>query len=77
MFRSEAIKIDGRAGWLILGERHPGDPNRDSKFAGDHVILWVVVRDGENWGMFFGAAPIGDQQLTALLERTVAGLESG
>ena len=46
------------------------------KFAGDHVIL-VVVRDGENWGMFFGAAPIGDQQLTALLERTVAGLESG
>ena len=46
------------------------------KFAGDHVVL-VVVRDGDNWGFFFGAAPIGDQRLTALLEQTVDGLQSG
>ena len=46
------------------------------KFAGDHVII-VVVRDGESWVLFFGAVPIGDERLTALLEQTVAGLQAG
>jgi hypothetical protein len=40
-------------------------------------VIIVVVRDGANWGLFFGAVPIGDQRLTALLEETVAGLRAG
>ena len=72
--RSEAIKIDDRNGWLIESDIRVTEPGL--KFAGDHVIL-VVVRDGENWGMFFGAVPIGDERLTALLEQTVAGLQAG
>ena len=72
--RSEPIKIDNRTGWLIESDIRVTEPGL--KFPGDHVIL-VVVRDGENWGMFFGAAPIGDRRLTALLQRTVVGLQSG
>ena len=72
--RSEAIKIDDRNGWLIESDIRVTEPGL--KFAGDHVIL-VVVRDGENWGLFFGAVPIGDERLTALLEQTVDGLQSG
>ena len=72
--RSEAIKIDGRKGWLIESDIRVIEPGL--KFAGDRVII-VVVRDGENWGLFFGAVPIGDDRLTALLEQTVDGLKSG
>jgi hypothetical protein len=72
--RSEAIKIDGRKGWLIESDILVTEPGL--KFGGDHAIL-VVVRDGENWGLFFGAVPIGDEGLTALLEQTVAGLQAG
>ena len=72
--RSEAIKIGDRTGWLIEGDIRVSEPGL--KFAGDHVII-VVVRDGKNWGLFFGAVPIGDQRLIALLEQTVAGLQSG
>ena len=72
--RSEPIKIDDRMGWLIEGDIRVTEPGL--KFAGDHVII-VVVRDGENWGLFFGAVPIGDERLTALLEQTVDGLQSG
>jgi hypothetical protein len=71
--RSAAIKIDDRNGWLIEGEIRVTEPGL--KFAGDHVII-VVVRDGANWGLFFGAVPIGDERLTALLEQTVAGLQA-
>ena len=64
--RSEAITIDDRNGWLIESDIRVTQPGL--KFAGDHVII-VVVRDGENWGLFFGAVPIGDERLTALLDR--------
>ncbi len=72
--RSEAIKVDGRNGWLIESDIRVTEPGL--KIAGDHVIL-VVVRDGGNWGLFFGAVPIGDERLTALLEQTLNGLQAG
>jgi hypothetical protein len=71
--RSEPVTIDGREGWLIEADiavtTSPG-----LTFAGDRTIF-IVVPDGENWGMFFGAVPIGDADLEAILNRTVASLQ--
>jgi Protein of unknown function (DUF2510) len=71
--RSEAITIDGREGWLIETDITVTAPGL--AFSGDRTIF-VVVRDGENWGMFFGAVPIGDAALDAVLDRTVASLQA-
>jgi hypothetical protein len=71
--RSEAVTIDGREGWLIESEitvTAPGLP-----FRGDRTIF-VVVRHGEDWGMFFGAVPLGDTSLDAVLDQAVAGLQA-
>ena len=38
-------------------------------------MIFVVVRDGNDWGFFFGAVvPIGNAQLDAVLARTARGL---
>lgn len=71
--RSESLSIDGRSGWLIDSEITVDRP--DIQVAGDHVIF-IVVRDGRNWGFFFGAVPIGNAQLDAVLARTVRGLRA-
>jgi hypothetical protein len=71
--RSESLSIDGRKGWLIDSEITVDRP--DLPIAGDHVIF-IVVRDGRDWGFFFGAAPIGNAQLDAVLARTVRGLRA-
>jgi hypothetical protein len=71
--RSEAITIDGRDGWLIEADITVTAPGL--AFPGDRTIF-LVVRDGNDWGMFFGAVPIGDTQLGAVLDRTVAGLQA-
>jgi hypothetical protein len=71
--RSEAITIDGREGWLIETDITVTAPGL--AFRGDRTIF-LVVRDGDNWGMFFGAVPIGDTSLDAVLDRTVAGLQA-
>ena len=71
--RSEAIIIDGREGWLIESDITVTAPGL--AFPGDRTIF-IVVRDGENWGMFFGAVPIGDAGLDAALDRTVASLQA-
>jgi Protein of unknown function (DUF2510) len=71
--RSQALKVSGRAGWLVetnISVNQPGLP-----FAGDHVVV-VVVEDGTDWGLFFGAVPIGDQALTATLNATVDDLRA-
>jgi hypothetical protein len=71
--RSKAVSIDGRQGWLIESDLTVNAPGLD--FPGDRTIF-VVVRDKENWGIFFGAVPIGDPDLNAVLDRTVAGLQA-
>jgi hypothetical protein len=71
--RSESLSIDGRSGWLIDSEITIDRP--DVKVAGDHVIF-IVVRDGRDWGFFFGAVPIGNAQLDAVLARAVRGLRA-
>jgi len=71
--RSEAITVDGREGWLIESDITVTAPGL--AFRGDRTIF-VVVRDGDDWGVFFGAVPIGDTQLAAVLDRTVANLRA-
>jgi Protein of unknown function (DUF2510) len=71
--RSESLSIDGRRGWLIESEITVDRPNL--ALLGDHVIF-IVVRDGKDWGFFFGAVPIGNAQLDAVLARTVRGLRA-
>ena len=71
--RSESLSIDGRSGWLIESEITVDQP--DLALLGDHVIF-IVVRDGKDWGFFFGAVPIGNAQLDAVLARTARGLRA-
>jgi Protein of unknown function (DUF2510) len=71
--RSKAVTIDGRQGWMIDSNITVSAPGLD--FPGDRTVV-VVVRDNENWGMFFGAVPIGDADLNAALDRTVASLQA-
>ena len=39
-------------------------------------MIFIVVRDGKDWGFFFGAVPLGNAQLDAVLARTVRGLRA-
>jgi Protein of unknown function (DUF2510) len=71
--RSESLSIDGHPGWLIESEITVDRP--DIPLAGDHTIF-IVVRDGKDWGFFFGAVPIGNAQLDAVLARTIRGLRA-
>jgi Protein of unknown function (DUF2510) len=71
--RSESLSIDGRHGWLIESEITVDRP--DIALLGDHVIF-IVVRDGKDWGFFFGAVPIGNTQLDAVLASTIRGLRA-
>ena len=71
--RSESLSIDGHPGWLIESEITVDRP--DIPIAGDHTIF-IVVRDGKDWGFFFGAVPIGNAQLDAVLGRTIRGLRA-
>jgi Protein of unknown function (DUF2510) len=71
--RSESLSIDGRSGWLIDTEITVDRP--DLQVKGDHVIF-LVVRDGENWGFFFGAVPLGNAQLDTVLAATIHGLRA-
>ena len=71
--RSESLSINGRNGWLIESEITVDQP--DLALLGDHVIF-IVVRDGKDWGFFFGAVPIGNAQLDAVLGRAVRGLRA-
>jgi hypothetical protein len=71
--RSESLSINGHGGWLIDSEITVDQP--DLPVAGDHTIF-IVVRDGKDWGFFFGAVPIGNAQLDAVLARTIRGLRA-
>jgi hypothetical protein len=71
--RSESLSIDGHDGWLIESEITVDRP--DIPLAGDHTIF-IVVRDGRDWGFFFGAVPIGNAQLDAVLASTIRELRA-
>lgn len=71
--RSESLSINGRSGWLIDSEITVDRP--DLQVKGDHVIF-LVVRDGKDWGFFFGAVPIGYARLDAVLATTIRGLRA-
>jgi hypothetical protein len=71
--RSEGLSIDRHSGWLIESEITVDRP--DLAVTGDHTIF-IVVRDGKDWGFFFGAVPLGNAQLDAVLARAVRGLRA-
>jgi hypothetical protein len=71
--RSESLSIDGHSGWLIDSEITVDRP--DLQVKGDHTIF-IVVRDGQDWGFFFGAVPIGNAQLDAVLASTIRELHA-
>jgi hypothetical protein len=71
--RSHPINLDGRQGWLI--ETDITVANTELDFPGDRAIF-IVVANGEDWGMFFGAVPIGDALLEDVLYRTVRDLRA-
>ncbi len=71
--RSQPITIDGRQGWLIETDITVADPDLD--FPGDRAIF-IVVADGSDWGMFFGAVPVGYTQLEEVLSRTARDLRA-
>ena len=71
--RSEAITISGKKGWLV--EADIAVEKEGLPFAGDKAIF-IVVPDGDNWGMFFGAVPIGDAALTEQLNGVIRDLQA-
>jgi hypothetical protein len=71
--RSVAFTVDGQPGWLVETDISVTEPGL--AIAGDHVIV-AVVEDGADWGLFFGAVPIGDRALTSTLKATVADLRA-
>jgi hypothetical protein len=71
--RSEGLSIDRHSGWLIESEITVDRP--DLAVTGDHTIF-IVVRDGKDWGFFFGAVPLGNAQLDAVLATAVRGLRA-
>jgi hypothetical protein len=71
--RSEPFTVSGQRGWLIETDVTVAVPSLS--FGGDHVYL-VVVPDGENWGFFFSAMPLGDATFAAVASRAQAGLRA-
>ena len=70
---SKAVTVSGRPGWqLVVDVRVDGT---GLPFAGDRAVF-LVVRDGADWGLFFGAVPIGDRELTATLDGVVRDLRA-
>jgi hypothetical protein len=70
---SKAITVSGHKGWLIDTDIQVVAPGL--AFAGDHAVF-IVVQDGENWGLFFGAVPIGNTQLNRVLQSTIDSLRT-
>lgn len=71
--RSEPLTVDGHAGWVIetdITVTTPGLP-----FPGDRAVF-IVIADGDDWGLFFGAVPIGDATLGRVLARAVRSLQA-
>jgi Protein of unknown function (DUF2510) len=70
---SKAVTISEKPGWLI--ETDIRVIARGVPFLGDSTVF-IVVEDGQDWGMFFGAVPIANAELQAVLTATVASLRA-
>lgn len=74
--KAEAAKIDGHDAWWIRTEIRIDDPNVEAD--GDTVDVIVVdTGNPDTFGMFLGGVTIGDRDLLATLDSTVAGLRVG
>jgi hypothetical protein len=71
--RSSSVIIDRHEGWLIESEIRVDQPGLP--FPGDRVVV-VVVRDHNDWGLFFGAAPIGNAIVNDMLDHAVSSLRA-
>jgi hypothetical protein len=70
---SKSITISEKPGWLIQTDIRV--IARGVPFLGDSTVF-IVVQDERDWGMFFGAVPIGNAELEAVLNATVASLRA-
>jgi hypothetical protein len=68
---SRPIQISGQDGWQLVTDVDV--TLTGLTFPGDQVTV-IVVPDGSDWGLFFGAVPIGDQALDSVLSSTVSSL---
>ena len=71
--RSEPLTIDGHPGWVI--ETDITVTTAGLPFPGDRTVF-IVVADGNDWGLFFGAVPIGNAALGRVLTETVRSLQA-
>ncbi|MDN5724850.1 MAG: hypothetical protein L0G99_02810, partial [Propionibacteriales bacterium] len=73
----KAITVPGPGGAEVTGWRVDADIRVDygPSFGGDKVVF-VVVPDGKDWGMFFGAVPLGDPTMAAQLDDVVGSLRT-
>jgi hypothetical protein len=71
--QSKAITVSGHRGWLVDTDIRVIAPGL--AFAGDHAVF-IVAQDGENWGLFFGAVPIGNPQLNRVLQSRIDSLRA-
>lgn len=62
---------EGQAGWQLVTDVDV--TLTGLTVPGDRVTV-IVVPDGSDWGLFFGAVPIGDQALDGVLTSTVSSL---
>jgi hypothetical protein len=69
--RSKALRVGGQRGWLI--ETRVTVQVEVLPFPGDRVVI-IVVPDGDDWSFFFGAVPIGNNELSTVLDDTVTDL---
>ena len=70
---SRPVTVSGRQGWTI--EVDVSVDGTGLPFPGDHAVF-VVVPDGEDWGLFFGAVPMGNRSLTGTLDGVVRDLRA-
>ena len=70
---SEQTSVSGHDAWRIDLEVRVEE--QGLPFPGDQVIV-VVVEDGDDWGLFFGAVPIGNDRQREILEAAVASLRA-
>lgn len=71
--RSQGTTISGQDAWRIDLQVRVED--QGLPFPGDQVVV-IVVEDGDDWGLFFGAVPIGDDEQRAILTAAVDSLRA-
>jgi Protein of unknown function (DUF2510) len=70
---SKALAISGKPGWVIESDIRVAAGGLP--LLGDSAVF-IVVEDGQDWGVFFGAVPIGNADLEQILTDTVASLRA-